>query len=493
MAGPGGPVVGPNPVPAVCERLSDAARGHGLDGNASGPSVGHGQRPDAGRARTRWIAGAVSTAVAIVLGIGVGRALTVLGGDAAVVPAAEPDPLAAVVALQTDAERSPEDADVRRRLATAAVRAAALGSDPALYEVARDALAEAGALDPDDPRTLVVRGHLELALHRFQRAAVTGERALASLPRNPDALGILVDATVELGDYAAAAAYVQEMLDVDPGLPALARASYLRELHGDLDGAIVAMQQAAAAGAQQPLDAAVTLALLGDLHRQTGELDAAAEAYREAARSAPGLPAAALGSARVDAATGDLAASRERVAAVVERFPTLEAVGLLADLHRLAGDEDAAAEAVALGGAIADLATRAGQTVDLELARFEIDRGDPVRGLELARAAYAARPDNVHVRDTLAWALFRTGDADAALPHAEAAGRLGTRDPVVRFHRAAIEAAVGRTEAARTTVAELARVTPWFDPALLDEAAALAAALGVDAPPAWADAAVTGR
>ena len=64
---------------------------------------------------------------------------------------------------------------------------------------------------------------------------------------------MLVDANIELGRYDDAAADLQKLLDRKPGVAALSRVSYLRELHGDVDGALSALRDAqnAASGASK--------------------------------------------------------------------------------------------------------------------------------------------------------------------------------------------------------------------------------------------------
>ena len=57
--------------------------------------------------------------------------------------------------------------------------------------------------------------------------------------------GFLTDAEVELGKYRDAELSAQMMLDLRPGnLPGLTRAAYLRELFGDVDGALDLMNMA---------------------------------------------------------------------------------------------------------------------------------------------------------------------------------------------------------------------------------------------------------
>ena len=80
------------------------------------------------------------------------------------------------------------------------------------------------------PRRCATAGELALARHDFRGALALGQRA--------GAIGapIRVDALVELGRYDDAARELQAMLDRKPNLAGYARASYLRELRGDLAG-----------------------------------------------------------------------------------------------------------------------------------------------------------------------------------------------------------------------------------------------------------------
>lgn len=262
-----------------------------------------------------------------------------------------------------------------------------------------------------------------------------GREAVAELPYNAQALGVLVDAQVELGQYEAAATTLQEMLDVRPGLAALARTSYLRELDGDLDGAKEAMRRAVLASTSSSFDVASVTALLGGLLLADGDLDEALERYDEALRVSPGHIEAELGWARVLAARGEIDQATAVVEGVVERFPAPVALVLLAELEHVAGDDAAEQETAELIRVTALLQQDAGQVVDLELSLFEADLGDdPARAVELAQAAYDARPDNVFVADALAWALYRAGDTSAAVPLAEQPVRLGTANPLLQYH-----------------------------------------------------------
>lgn len=447
------------------------------------PSAGASSSTDRSPRRSRTPLWALA-AFAVVAGLGIGRFVTAGDGDrapAALAFSSVAGPDERITALQSTVAADPGDATAWRLLGTAYALRGAETQDPAMLDAAAEAFDRAAALAPDDPALLVGRGVLALTNHQFARAAQLGGEAIDRLPANADALAVLVDAQVELGRYDEAAGTLQRMLDARPGLPALARTSYLRELAGDLDGAREAMRRAAVAGAASTYDVASVTALLGDLHRKGGDLEAASEAYRKALDAAPGLLTAQAGSAWVRAALGDVDGAIGDLQRLTDRMPAPSLLLLLHDVQ--AGSRSPAADDTAeLIRAVASLQEASGQVVDLEMAIFEADVAeDPDRAVDLARRAQAARPDNVFVDDAMAWALFRAGDTDAAVPFAEEALRLGTTEPLLRYHAAEILSAAGRVEEAAGHLG-IALRDPWFSFQHHDRALDLAAELGISAP-----------
>jgi Flp pilus assembly protein TadD len=102
-----------------------------------------------------------------------------------------------------------------------------------------------------------------------------------------------------------------------------------------------------------------------------------------------------------------------------------------------------------------------GVDVDLELALFEADHGDPARAVAMAQAAYDRRP-TIYGADGLAWALYRGGDYAAAWPRSQEALRLGTRDALLYFHAGMIADALGDTDAARAHLQQALDINPAF-------------------------------
>ena len=419
-------------------------------------------------------------AVAVVLGLAVGR---FVGTQ----PAADADPAVDLVAslataisqAQAIVAQRPQDVAALQALGVTATRGAALTGDASQYALAEDAFDRADALTLDHPHTLIGRANLQLSLHEFAAAEDLALRAVAALPGNPAALAALVDAQVELGDYEAAAVTLQALLDREPALPALARTSYLRQLTGDVDGAILALRQAQAAGADQPVDVASIAALRGEVALEAGDLAGARGAFERAESLTAGLLSVAVGRAQVLAAEGDLAAARALLQPVVDRAPTPPTATLLGDLAAAAGDDAAAADAYALVRASLALQADAGQVVDLEAALFEADHGDPAAAVSAAQAAYEARPDNVFAQAALAWALHADGRTEQAASFARDALRLGTADRALRFRMATVLAAAGDEGAARAALQPVVESGAPWPVAYRDAGAALAAELGL--------------
>ena len=230
------------------------------------------------------------------------------------------------------AARGGED-DRRGRAAVARPVLTGTAADiPALQRAVRDGRA--------DLRPALAAAYLQRARETARPLASTrAPRACSARPRTPEALGdggraragpprlprragarcarraraaraIRVDALVELGRYDAAERELQAMVDRKPNLAGYARVSYLRELRGDLDGAVAAMRLAVAAGGPAAENGAYVGALLGELERRRGRAAAARPRVRArtGARARPrGRRGRARAARRAARARGDRA------------------------------------------------------------------------------------------------------------------------------------------------------------------------------------------
>ncbi|MEO8437164.1 MAG: hypothetical protein ABI562_01805, partial [Chloroflexota bacterium] len=309
------------------------------------------------------------------------------------------------------------------------------------FEVAR-------RLAPDDAIVLAGIGGLELGKHQFAEALVTGRKAIKLSPNLAAARAVVVDALVELGRYDEADAAAGEMLAIGADLSTLARVSYLAELHGHLDLALNAMQMAAKSPGLASENIAFVDGLLGNLLIYTGDRAGAANAYKRALTLVPGHAPSLAGQARLAVGAGDLAAAIPLFQRAADILPLPEYVIGLGEAQTAAGLADEAARNFKLARAEIQLFAGLGVIVDVDLALFEADHGDPAAALRDARAGYAATP-TVRAADALGWALHRLGRDKEAKRRSDEALRLGSRDPLLRYHAGAIAAALGDVPAAR--------------------------------------------
>jgi tetratricopeptide (TPR) repeat protein len=421
--------------------------------------------------------------VALAIGVAAGRVITYdSSGDAGAGTTQDGDtPEARIARLKDAVRRDPRDRASLQDLGSTYVQAVAAGGDVALYNDAEAVLDRAEAVAPNDPRTQVIQGYLALARHDFGRARELGLSAHEARPFDADALAVLVDGEVELGLYDDAAQHLQELLDVRPGLAAYSRASYLRELHGDVEGARQAFAQAGAAGSDR-YDLASVAVLRGKLALGQGAVDEAATHFGEARRHVDDPAGVEAGEARVLAARGDRTEAIAALEKAIAKRPTAEAAILLGDLLRLEGRMTDAERADRVVRNLARDERAAGADVNMELSLFEADRGNPARALDLAQQAHAVKPGNVNANVALAWAMRANGRASEAIPYVDHALRLGTRDGLLRFRTAAVLADAGETQRAAAELRTAFEVNPWFSFGHLAEANELAVRLGL--PPA---------
>ena len=411
------------------------------------------------RRRTTWLVGCV-TAVALALGALVGG---VLAEPSSSLPAVAPRALQdgasagpgggvtaqAVAELEAAVRAAPSDPKTLTQLGFAYQQRWRETADASFLPRSETALRRALRLDPGHGNAVLGLGSLALIRHEFRAALSYGLRAQRLLVDSGRPQGVIGDALVELGRYDEAFHAFELMVKRLPGLASYARVAYARELTGDPEGAIAAMRLALAAAAGQPESTAWAHVELAKLELGLGRVAAASRGARRALRAFPGYPAARITLARAEAARGrfDRAVGEARRAA--EAVPTVESVSLLADLLDRAGRTAEARQQRETVVIIEKLLGANGVQVDLESAVHRANqRIRPAETVLLARRAREARP-SIYGDDALAWALARAGRCAEALPLAERALRLGTKDPLLFFHRGYAEGCAGNRVAMR--------------------------------------------
>jgi len=367
-----------------------------------------------------------------------------------------------ITRLQRQIRETPTDVDGYAVLGEAYLQRVRETGDPVYYRKAEAVLAAALKRDPRHVETLIGAGALALARHDFRAALAIGERAHALNPTIPRIYGIIGDAQVELGLYAAAARTVQTMVDMRPDLSSYSRASYLRELYGRVPGAIAAMRLAVEAGAPNAENAQWVRVQLGNLYVNQGDLGMAERQYRDALAQLPGYVHALAGLAQVRAAQGRYRAAIDLYTQAIQRMPLPQYVIALGDVYARTGDHGRAEQQYRLVRVIDQLLTANGVNTDLETALFFADHGiDLPASLHKARAAYAARR-SIQTADGLAWTLYKTGRYREARRYATEALALGTRDALKIFHAGMVARALGQTGPAETYLRRAVGLNPHF-------------------------------
>jgi tetratricopeptide (TPR) repeat protein len=237
---------------------------------------------------------------------------------------------------------------------------------------------------------------------------------------------------------------VQAMLDLRPYTASYARASYLRSLYGNTEGAIEAMRLAVqSANPGNPENVAWCYVHLGDELMNAGRRDEAEKEYDRALFAFPDYYLALAAKARARVAAGDLEGAVGFYARSLERVPSPEVAAEFGNLLTKLGRSGEAKRQYDLVEFIEREGAAGADTYSRNLALFWADRGTKLdEALAIARRERAKRAD-IYTNDVLAWCLFKKGQLDEARAEIEQALRLGTKDPHIHYHAGMIYHALG--------------------------------------------------
>jgi tetratricopeptide (TPR) repeat protein len=387
--------------------------------------------------------------LALILSLGGGRDLELAadgtGAGAEIPPAAS---AAERISILQRAARDPQaGAGIYAALGEAYLQRARESGEPGFYSRAGRSFGAALRRDGRNVDAVLGAGTLAGLRHDFLQQLRRGREAQQLVPGLVSPLPEIADAQIELGRYGAAERTLQQLLDAKPNLTSYSRVSYLRELTGDLPGAVAAMRLAASAGGGDPENVAYVQVLLGDLQLQRGRVAAARLAYTAALRSLPGYPAGMVGLARADAAGGDLGRAAARLRRAAAQLPLTATLSLLAQVEAALGRPAAAEAALDAARAQQQLYAAADTLPDAEAVLFEADHGDPREAVALGRRVWRSAP-SIRSADALGWALVRAGEPRAGAAWARRALRTGSRDPLYSLHAAVAHERAGRPQVA---------------------------------------------
>ncbi len=304
-------------------------------------------------------------------------------------------------------------------------------------------------LDKENLDANLTKASIMLTLHQFQEAEKIGEWAVKKYPYNSAAYGILVDAYVELGKYEKAVEMCDKMLKLKPDLRSYSRASYLREIHGDITGAIDAMRMASDAGVYGQENRAWVLYNLGNLYLQTGKVDTAAFIYKGILQERPGYAYALSGIAKIMIVKGNYTKAIEYLQNASKNLDDHSFIEQLADIYLALGNKSEEQKLNQIVFKEFDEHENGGWNVDREYAAFCLDHIINLKeALSRAEKEYQRRPANIDAIDTYAWALFKNGKLNEASETISKALNFNSSNALIHYHAGVINLSIGKNDEA---------------------------------------------
>jgi tetratricopeptide (TPR) repeat protein len=350
------------------------------------------------------------------------------------------------------------------QLASAYMQKARETTDFSYNALADETITRSLGVETDNYDALKLRAKLQLTYHRFSEALETTHKARRFRTDDHDVWGQITDALVELGDYPGAVEAAQKMVDLRPDSSAYARVSYLRSLHGDVDGAIQAM--AVAVQTANPNDReglAWCRVQLGNELLNAGKHQAAEQQFDEALRTFEDHHLALEGKARVRITNGDLQSAVVIYERELAKGPAADAAQALGELYTALGQSDRAKHYYAQF----EILERENAKLEKSwrhMLNYWLDNDlNLAESLKLASQEYEARKD-IFTCDSLAWALFKNGRIAEARKVMDEALRTGSKDARINFHAGLILRALNLNKKAASHLELATAINAGFDP-----------------------------
>ncbi|MDX1913130.1 MAG: tetratricopeptide repeat protein [Saprospiraceae bacterium] len=368
-------------------------------------------------------------------------------------------------------ETSPDDKKNQLQLAKTFLQEGRVTGDFSYYNQAALLMIERVlAKDPVHLEAICLKATTYLSQHRFSEARELAEKARQINPYYSFVYGLLCDSYVELGLYPEAVAAADKMVNTRPDIRSYSRVSYLREIHGDVPGAIEAIQMAIAAGYPGAEDKCWARMVLAHLYEDNNALDKAQEQYETALVERPDYPFALAGLGNIARYRKDYPAAVNYLEKARDVMADVSFFETLIELYRLNGQSEKSEECarITLNALLADHLTASknkdqGHYSDMELAQLYLKTNQPDKALEHARIEHSRRPENLDACEVLAEALFKSGNAAEAAPLMEKALRTRSQRPERLVLAGEIKKALGQTTEGEALIARGLALKPYME------------------------------
>jgi tetratricopeptide (TPR) repeat protein len=332
--------------------------------------------------------------------------------------------------LKQKISKDPSDVKSRLQIATIYLAEARItGEHPYYYPAILTILDGILYLNPKSFEATTFKASVKMSQHQFAEARVLAEAARKINPDNAYVYGVLVDANVELGFYKDAVLVSDKMQSLKPSLESYSRASYLREIYGDINGSIDAMKMAVQAGLPGSEPYCWSKNTLGHLYETTGKLKEADRQYTEILAVRPSYAFALRGQASVLKANKEYEKALvilDKAAKIMPEFSFHEA---MAEIYALQGNKEKAQQKFAEVALMLDEDAKSGHAVDLELCKLYTKSGQLDLAKQHGLIEYKKRPLNIDVNHALAVVAYKMNDFKKAQQYILVALSTGCKDP----------------------------------------------------------------
>jgi tetratricopeptide (TPR) repeat protein len=320
--------------------------------------------------------------------------------------------------------------------------------------------------DAKNFEALTFKATILLSQHRFFDGLEIANQVQKLYPYNAYVYGLLVDGCVESGKYKEAIEAADKMISIRPDNRSYSRIAYLREIHGDIPGAIEAMKMAVGSGAPGDENTEWCRVQLGKLFEKTGKISEAKMHYTISADSRQNYPYALAGLARIAAEEKDYAKSLGLYVQADSLIPDHTFKEGIAEIYNLTRQPEKAkkvAEEILnhMKNVSSSIENKnAGQNEDHEMAHAYLGVNNYEKALQFALQEYNRRPENIEVNETVAIVYYAKGEYAKALPYIEAALKTNCKDPELLCHAGLIYAKTGDKAKARMFLKEALKNDP---------------------------------
>ena len=318
---------------------------------------------------------------------------------------------------------------------------------------------------------LTFKATILLSQHRFDDGLATAMQAQQLFPNNAYVYGLLVDGYVESGKYKEAVEAADKMISIRPDSRSYSRIAYLREIHGDIPGAIEAMKMAVDAGARGDENTEWCRVQLAKLFEKIGNISEAKMHYTIAVNNRRNYPYALAGLARMASQEEDHTKALGLYMQADSLIPDHTFKEGIAEIYAMTGQAEKAQQiAEEILNYMKNFSSgkhkSAGQNEDHEMAHAYMGINNYEKALEYALLEYNRRPANIEVNETVALVYYSKGEYEKALPYIEAALKTNCKNPELLCHAGLIYARAGHKAKAKILLSEALSNKPVMSPSL---------------------------